>query len=105
VDARAAFAYDAPTAVCDAWLVEGLAAAVARRGYPTLRLPSGPGHDAISLRGRIPFAVLSVRCRGWVSHNPTAYASPHDLDAVADVLADFIEHFVPARPLNVRRED
>jgi allantoate deiminase len=105
VDAHAAVAYDAPTAVCDAWLVEGLAAAVARRGYPTLRLSSGPNHDVTSFSRRIPFAMLFVRCRGWVSYDRTAYASPDDLGAASDVLADFAEHFVPVRLPNVRRED
>ena len=105
VEARTAFAYHAPTAACDASLVEELSAAVARRGYPTLRLPSGAGHDAMSFGGRIPFAMLLVRCRGGAGHNPAEYASPNDLGAATEVLVDFLEHFVPARPLNVRRED
>lgn len=83
VEAYAAFGYDAPAAVCDAGLVEGLAAAVARRGYTTLRLSSGSGHDATSFRGRIPFAMLFVRCRGGVSHNPAEYASAEDLRRVS----------------------
>ena len=36
---------------------------------------------------------------------PHRYASPDDLGAAADVLADFAEHFVPLRLPNVRRED
>jgi allantoate deiminase len=50
----------------------------------------------MAFRGRIPFAMLFVRCRGGVSHNPTEYAAPDDIDIGARVLLDFVEHLAPA---------
>jgi allantoate deiminase len=60
------------------------------------RLPSGAGHDAMAFRGRIPFAMLFVHCRGGVSHNPAEFAAPEDIDMGARVLLDFIEHLALA---------
>jgi allantoate deiminase len=54
----------------------------------TLRLPSGASHDAMAFRGRTPFAMLFVRCRG-------GDAAPEDIDMGARVLLDFIEHLAP----------
>ena len=39
----------------------------------------------------IPFAMLFVRCRGGISHNPDEYASPDDIDIGARVLLNFLE--------------
>ena len=39
----------------------------------------------------IPFAMLFVRCRGGVSHNPAEFASPADIDIAARVLSTFID--------------
>ena len=50
----------------------------------------------MAFRGRIPFAVLFVRCRGGVSHNPAEYAAPADIDAGARALLDFVERFTLA---------
>jgi acetylornithine deacetylase/succinyl-diaminopimelate desuccinylase-like protein len=62
----------------------------ARRG-----LPSGAGHDAMAFRGRLPIAMLFVRCRDGISHHPGEYASPEDIDAAARILADFVDTFQP----------
>ena len=93
VEAEVSFTYRAPAAACDAALTDALAAAVARQGFRVLRLPSGAGHDAMALSGVLPFAMLFVRCKGGVSHNPAEYASPEDIDAGARALFDFLEHF------------
>ena len=93
VQAESAFTYNAPAATCDAKLMDALAAAMARQGLPARRLPSGAGHDGMALDGVFPLAMLFVRCRGGVSHNPAEYASPEDIDVGARVLLDFVEHF------------
>ena len=93
VQAESAFTYNAPAATCDARLMDALAAAVARQGLPARRLPSGAGHDGMALHDVFPIAMLFVRCRGGVSHNPAEYASPEDIDVGARVLLDFVEHF------------
>ncbi len=89
--ARAEISYEAPAAPCDAVLSARLADSLVRHGQPPRRMPSGAGHDPMGFGGRIPFAMLFVRCRGGVSHNPAEYASPEDIDAGARVLLDFVE--------------
>ena len=55
------------------------------------RMPSGAGHDAMAFDKIIPFAMLFVRCRGGVSHNPDEFASPADIDIAARVLSTFLD--------------
>ncbi|MBS7544081.1 allantoate amidohydrolase [Ancylobacter oerskovii] len=85
--------YEAPAALCDGGLQQRLAAAMARLGLPERRMPSGAGHDAMAFAGHIPFAMLFVRCRGGISHNPAEYAAPEDIETAMRVLADFIDHY------------
>ena len=54
-------------------------------------MPSGAGHDAMAFDRIIPFAMLFVRCRGGVSHNPAEFASPADIDLAARVLSTFLD--------------
>lgn len=96
VQAQVDVGYDAPSSLSHPALCDGLAASIERLGLAARRLPSGAGHDAMAFRGRIPFSMLFVRCRGGVSHNPAEYAAPQDIDVGANVLLDFVEHLSPA---------
>jgi allantoate deiminase len=96
VHARIDIGYEATACRSDLHLSDALAAAVKRLGMTERRLPSGAGHDAMAFDGRIPFAMLFVRCRGGVSHDPAEYASPDDIEIGARVLLDFIDHLAPA---------
>jgi allantoate deiminase len=58
-------------------------------------MPSGAGHDAMAFDKIIPFAMLFVRCRGGVSHNPDEFASPADIDSAARVLSAFLDRILP----------
>jgi allantoate deiminase len=82
-----------PTAAahCDARLSDQLAAAAQACGETPKRMPSGAGHDAMAFDKIIPFAMLFVRCRGGVSHNPDEFASPADIDIAARALAAFLD--------------
>ena len=93
VDVEIALTYEAAAAQCDAELTQSLAKSVERNGHPVRTLPSGAGHDAMSFKDRLPFAMLFVRCRGGVSHHPDEYSTPADIDVAARVLADFVENF------------
>jgi allantoate deiminase len=90
---RATFAtsHEAPAAMCDQNLSNNLAAAIKSLGVAERRLPSGAGHDAMAFDRVIPFAMLFVRCRGGVSHNPAEFASAGDIDIAARVLASFLD--------------
>ncbi len=95
VEATVAMTYDAPAATCDPALTRALADSIGRHGLPVRAMPSGAGHDGMAFRGRIPFAMLFVRCRGGISHNPAEFAATDDIEIAARVLEDFVAHFVP----------
>jgi allantoate deiminase len=75
-----------PAAPCDPRLMGAFEAAMAKLGHAPCRLPSGAGHDAMAFRGRIPMAMLFVRCRGGVSHRPDEFATPEDVAAALAAL-------------------
>ena len=83
--------HQAPAAHCDERLSDQLAAAALACGETPKRMPSGAGHDAMAFDKIMPFAMLFVRCRGGVSHNPDEFASPADIDIAARVLAAFLD--------------
>jgi allantoate deiminase len=83
--------HDVPAALCDARLSGELAAAIEAKGLSPRFLPSGAGHDAMAFDKVIPFAMLFVRCRGGISHNPAEFAAPDDIDLAARVLAGFLD--------------
>ena len=76
---------------CDERLTGLLAAAVSRAGHRVRELPSGAGHDAAALSRRTPVAMLFVRCRGGVSHDPGEAVEVTDVAAAIDIVVDFIQ--------------
>jgi allantoate deiminase len=91
VVATFAVGHEVPAALCDARLSGELAAAIEAKGLSPRLLPSGAGHDAMAFDKVIPFAMLFVRCRGGISHNPAEFAAPDDIDLAARVLAGFLD--------------
>ncbi|TGD99326.1 allantoate amidohydrolase [Methylobacterium nonmethylotrophicum] len=57
-----------------------------RLGHAPLRLPSGATHDAVAMAALGPSAMLFVRCRGGISHNPAESITVEDADAATRVL-------------------
>jgi N-carbamoyl-L-amino-acid hydrolase len=85
---------DAPAAPCDPALMAQLDAAVERAGVPAFRLPSGAGHDAMTLAKIAPVAMLFTRCgNGGISHNPLEIMTADDAELSARVLLDFLRHY------------
>jgi allantoate deiminase len=78
--------YIAPAAACDEDFCDALAAAMRDTVQEPLRLVSGAGHDAMSFRGVMPFAMLFVRCRDGLSHHPDEHAEPADMGAATQTL-------------------
>jgi allantoate deiminase len=76
---------------CTPVLAELLAQAVQSLGYPARRLPSGAGHDGVMLSTLAPIAMLFVRCKGGVSHNPAESVEAADVAAAIGVLGKFLE--------------
>ena len=88
--------HEVATAHCAPALQDALAAAVTDLGHTPLRLPSGAGHDAQIMARLCPSAMLFVRCRGGISHNPAEFASVRDMGLAVAALIRFIERFEPA---------
>jgi allantoate deiminase len=56
-----------------------------------LLLPSGAGHDSMTLGRYLPVAMLFVRSKDGVSHNPSEWSSLNDCVQGVHVLKSFIE--------------
>ena len=86
------------TVPCAPWLKAQLAEAVAAESYRVFELPSGAGHDGMAMIDISDVAMLFVRCRGGISHNPAEHVELPDADAGARVLLRLIENFRPRLP-------
>ncbi len=70
---------------------EGLRQRIARVLGPVPVLPTGAGHDAGVLAGRVPTAMLFVRNPTGVSHSPAEAAEMADCEAGVRALATVLE--------------
>ena len=82
---------DLPECLCDPGLIERLSRAVETVGVSPLQLMSGAAHDAMSLQGLAPVAMLFVRCEAGVSHNPSERVRPADVGIAVQALTAFID--------------
>ncbi|MDI1345935.1 MAG: allantoate amidohydrolase [Pseudolabrys sp.] len=82
---------DVATTPCDSVLQDGIANAIRAVGGEPLHLASGAGHDGTAMARLCPIAMMFVRCRGGISHNPAEYASPADMGLAVAALIRFIE--------------
>jgi allantoate deiminase len=69
---------------------------------PPRRLPSGAGHDAMTMAALTDAAVLFVRCAGGISHHPDEAISRCDAQVAAAVLLELLRALDPA-PAAARR--
>ncbi len=76
---------------CSARLTAVLAQAVNDLGQPVVHLASGAGHDAVEMAGVTEIAMLFVRCKGGISHNPAESVEEADVAVAIDVLDRFLE--------------
>lgn len=72
-------------------LQKHLAASLEKFGISPTYIPSGAGHDAMNLGRYIPVAMLFVRSKDGISHNPKEWSSLNDCVTGVHVLKDFIE--------------
>ena len=76
---------------CDKALTHIFSKCVAQRGLEVLKLPSGAGHDAVALSAICPVAMLFVRCKNGISHNPAESVKTADIAPAIGVLTDFVQ--------------
>ena len=79
------------TVQCSARLTSFLTRAAQDLGQPTIQLASGAGHDAVEMAGLTDIAMLFVRCKGGISHNPAESVTEEDVAVAIDVLGKFLE--------------
>lgn len=87
---------DSPATPMDANLVGTFEEAVRSLGHAPLRLPSGAGHDAVAMAGLCPSAMLFVRCKEGISHNPAESITVEDAEIAARVLIETIRRLAKA---------
>jgi allantoate deiminase len=80
-----------PSVPCDPSLAGKLARAVVAAGYPARYIPSGAGHDAVTMSAVCPVAMLFVRCKGGISHNPAESVTVEDVSVAVEVLGRFLD--------------
>jgi len=89
--------HDLPASPCDPELMDLMDAAIAGAGQPVRRLVSGAGHDAMVMAALCPTALLFIRCRGGVSHNPAEHVDPADAEVALQVMLGFIDRLGVSR--------
>jgi allantoate deiminase len=75
---------------CAPHLSELFAQVIKELGYPVHTLTSGAGHDAAVLSKLTDIAMLFVRCKGGISHNPAESVTPEDVGIAINVLERFL---------------
>ena len=75
----------------DERLVTLLGEAIAAEGLRVHELPSGAGHDAINVGKIAPAAMLFVRCKDGISHNPAESVREDDVEVAIRVMRGFLE--------------
>jgi allantoate deiminase len=76
---------------CSPRLAALLTQVVQDGGHPAMTLGSGAGHDAVVMAGITDVAMLFVRCKGGISHNPAESVTEEDAAVAIDVLGKFME--------------
>jgi allantoate deiminase len=59
-------------------------------GFPSRRMTSGAGHDAMIVAQRLPSAMLFLRSPGGLSHHPDESVLPHDVEAALATAMEFL---------------
>jgi allantoate deiminase len=67
-----------------------LGTALERAGHKNRALVSGAGHDAMVMSALCPTAMIFIRCKDGISHNPAERVRIDDTQAALDVMLEFI---------------
>lgn len=71
---------------CADWMKKIISQQCLNLGLDAPELMSGPFHDAMALSYVTDYAMIFVRCKDGISHNPLEYSSYEDLALGAEVL-------------------
>jgi allantoate deiminase len=67
-------------------------------------LPSGAGHDAAQIAALTPIAMLFVRCKEGISHNPAESVKKEDVAVAIEVMNRFIRLMAESELAGERRD-
>ncbi|HET6551426.1 MAG TPA: M20/M25/M40 family metallo-hydrolase, partial [Solirubrobacter sp.] len=81
---------ETPATPCSPRLISALEHAVEETGVPVRRLPSGAGHDAMTMASVTEVAMLFVRCAGGISHHPDEAVTEEDVALAIDAATRFV---------------
>lgn len=81
---------DVPTCPMNETFQSKLASAIGSMGENAKSLPSGAGHDAMAMARSFPAAMLFVRSKAGISHNPAEFTSVSDLGLAIEALVRFV---------------
>ena len=70
--------------------------AVEAVGVPARDIVSGAGHDAMIFSTVTPSAMLFIRCKDGISHNPLESVEAADADLALRALLNFIDQLEAA---------
>ncbi len=80
-----------PSVKCDDMMNQELSSAIAAAGIESIQIPSGAGHDGVMIAAVAPIAMLFVRSKDGISHNPLEYSSEKDIADAIQVSIHFLE--------------
>lgn len=92
IGASHSLVHDLPASPCDPALMDVLSEAVAATGQAPRRIVSGAGHDAMVFARITPAAMLFIRCKDGVSHNPLESVTTQDAQLALDAMVYFIKN-------------
>jgi allantoate deiminase len=72
------------------FLTQLLQTAADRAGFPSRRMTSGAGHDAMIVAQRLPSAMLFLRSPGGLSHHPDESVHAQDVEAALATAMEFL---------------
>jgi allantoate deiminase len=74
----------------DPLVIDAASEAIAACGQEPLRLPSGAGHDAMIMAKHCPSAMIFLRCKDGISHNPAESITVEDADVGVRALLEAV---------------
>ena len=86
-----ALVHDLAASPYDPALMDLMDEALVAAGQPVRRLVSGAGHDAMVMAALCPTAMLFIRCKDGISHNPAEHVEPADVEIALQVMLGFID--------------
>ncbi len=96
VDVKVHRVHELPPSPCDPAFRAMLSHAVEAVGVRARDIVSGAGHDAMIFSSVTPSAMLFIRCKDGISHNPLESVDPADADLALRALLNFIDQLEAA---------